>query len=686
MSFQTPSIFRNMWVVAGLFLMACESSGEGQPVCINDCPVQCGNGVQDGLETGVDCGGECSPCVVAASCSNGVQDGLETGVDCGGECSPCVVAASCSNGVKDGLETDVDCGGDCSPCVVAASCSNGVKDGAETDIDCGGSCPPCGPGAVCAVGSDCVAGVCADAVCVDPTCDDAVRNGFESDVDCGPGCEPCSEGQTCGFDPDCGSGACSEGVCVTCDDGVKNANETGVDCGGGLCDPCGEGGACEENTDCESAACEDNVCIGCSDGVQNGDEEDVDCGGASCEPCLTQACEDDSTCFHGLCIDGRCALPVPTKLAARGGHVCALVQKGRVRCWGDPSDSLGTLGQSALLRAVGTKDATGAVVQIEGMTHIFAGKKANCASGPDALYCWGAIAYEPPFGNYPSVSSVAAKIWGTYRPQGTQFSQAVSMGGATSMGIGGDHACAQLGDRVYCWGYNQYNQLGRDSTGPSVFTPSINTDVGLQGWATQVVAGDTHSCALRADGAVVCWGRNNEYQCGSTRSEEGDGYAYRTVLPQFVQPGQGASAVFAAGYASCALADGTVRCWGQRPFLAGTGAQQYKDIPFMFEGWSGVTHFALGEHRVSGGTFMCAKTENGVSCVGAATGSMGLNPTTPTAIAGLEGADVVDLVAGQDFACALLADGEVRCWGANDKGQLGDGTTESRAMAAPWVF
>ncbi len=92
----------------------------------------CDDGLRNGYEEGVDCGGSCVPCV---SCSNGLQDGDETGIDCGGSCGACV---SCSNGLQDGDETGVDCGGSCGACV---PCANGLQDGDETGVDCGGSCP-----------------------------------------------------------------------------------------------------------------------------------------------------------------------------------------------------------------------------------------------------------------------------------------------------------------------------------------------------------------------------------------------------------------------------------------------------------------------------------------------------------------------------------------------------------------
>ena len=105
-------------------------SGEGpQPTC--------DDGVQNGDETGIDCGGSCAAC---ATCDDGVQNGDETGIDCGGSCAPCV---SCNDGIQNGDETGIDCGGSCEAC---ATCDDGIQNGDETGIDCGGSCAPCETG------------------------------------------------------------------------------------------------------------------------------------------------------------------------------------------------------------------------------------------------------------------------------------------------------------------------------------------------------------------------------------------------------------------------------------------------------------------------------------------------------------------------------------------------------------
>jgi len=98
----------------------------------------CDDGIQNGDETGIDCGGSCAAC---ATCDDGIQNGDETGIDCGGSCVAC---ATCDDGILNGDETGIDCGGSCAAC---ATCDDGILNGDETGIDCGGpDCEPCQTG------------------------------------------------------------------------------------------------------------------------------------------------------------------------------------------------------------------------------------------------------------------------------------------------------------------------------------------------------------------------------------------------------------------------------------------------------------------------------------------------------------------------------------------------------------
>lgn len=61
------------------------------------CVFWCNDGIQNGDETGVDCGGSCNPCISGPTCNDGIQNGNETGVDCGGSCPPCPLPPNCTN-------------------------------------------------------------------------------------------------------------------------------------------------------------------------------------------------------------------------------------------------------------------------------------------------------------------------------------------------------------------------------------------------------------------------------------------------------------------------------------------------------------------------------------------------------------------------------------------------------------
>ncbi|MFO0760600.1 MAG: hypothetical protein U0359_29235 [Byssovorax sp.] len=149
---------------------------------------------------------------VAASCSDGVQNGAESDVDCGGGCVPCAAGKSCNN-QSDCDSFDCDIGAH--QCI-AASCSDGIKNQNETDADCGGTiCPACSAGKVCNVAADCASNVCSNGTCEVFTCNDGLMDGTESDVDCGGGaCAGCESGKICLVNMDCLSNHCKPGfVC-----------------------------------------------------------------------------------------------------------------------------------------------------------------------------------------------------------------------------------------------------------------------------------------------------------------------------------------------------------------------------------------------------------------------------------------------------------------------------------------
>jgi DUF971 family protein len=335
----------------------------------------CYDGMQNGDEEGVDCGGTCPNSCVASGCTNNNQ--CEDGEYCDTDTGQCEMS-SCENGVQDTLESDVDCGGsDCPPCgddaacgsdadcesgvcdpntnvCVPASCMDMVLNGDESDTDCGGSCPdPCPIGGECQNGDDCVDGVCEFNTCVQADCTDMVFNGDETDTDCGGSCVvDCVVGEMCLIGDDCVTGVCDPMTLLCagaiCTDMVLNGDETDVDCGGSCGATCEVGELCGGSGDCIEGVCEFGVCSmpDCGDGVENGDETDLDCGGscgATCQP--TEGCMVDGDCEQGVCdtMAGTCAFPACNDTVQNqdetdvdcGGAVCGATCDTDEVCFGD---------------------------------------------------------------------------------------------------------------------------------------------------------------------------------------------------------------------------------------------------------------------------------------------------------------------------------------------------------------
>ncbi len=197
----------------------------------------------------------------------------------------------------------------------------------------------------------------------------------------------------------------------------------------------------------------------------------------------------------------------------------------------------------------------------------------------------------------------------------------------TRLATGDSHSCAVVeGGSVLCWGLNRHGQLGNGRTATRCSPVSV---VGLGGPAAAVSAGFSHSCAVLKTGRIQCWGNAAGGRLGNRLLS-----GYR-VSPVNVEGITDAKAIVSGDAHTCAIiADGTVRCWGENFF----------------------------DQLGNGGT----------ESVGVAVPVVGLTGVT-------------SLATGATHTCALLgATGQVRCWGYNGRGQMGDGT-KSRHLVPGWA-
>lgn len=228
---------------------------------------------------------------------------------------------------------------------------------------------------------------------------------------------------------------------------------------------------------------------------------------------------------------------------------------------------------------------------------------------------------------------------------------AIASSGVVSASLGVYHSCALLAEgAVKCWGRNSVGQLG-DGTQLDRLAPTAVA--GLAG-VTQLACRAQHSCAVTDGGLAWCWGYNQGGRLG-------DGTTVDRASPTGVVGLDGGVAeVLPSGFHSCArLVSGRVRCWGNNTgnALGNADAGNSSAVPVEVPGLAGVTALSAG-HSV---TF--AFSDGGWTGWGDALAVAGV--TT-----GLRG-----VVAGHDHACGLTDAGVARCWGANQYGQLGDNTT-----------
>ena len=209
----------------------------------------------------------------------------------------------------------------------------------------------------------------------------------------------------------------------------------------------------------------------------------------------------------------------------------------------------------------------------------------------------------------------------------------------------------------------------------SASSPPLLRDV------VQVSAGGAHTCAVTSSGGVKCWGNNGGGQLGDgTRTD-------RSLPVDVVGLTHGVAEVAAGSEHTCArFADGRVRCWGLNfDGQLGNGSGAFGLVSTTPVDVIGLTAAAIAisagtEHTcalIAGGGAMCWGRNN--------RGQLGDGSTTDrfnaVAVTGMASGAASIVAAGsetQGFTCALTGGGAVRCWGANASGQLGDGGTAGR--------
>lgn len=299
-------------------------------------------------------------------------------------------------------------------------------------------------------------------------------------------------------------------------------------------------------------------------------------------------------------------------------------------------------------------DMTGAPVsfvataRLEELQQAATMERGACAVGEfGGLWCWGQLGWVGR--SQASVTTTPVRAEGAQRWR--------------SLSAGYNHACGlTTTDRVYCFGNNEMGQAGRPTTASLLFAPdSVLTALTFM----QVVAGGFHSCALTAQGAAYCWGRNAFGQLGT-------GTTTSSHVPQLVTGGHVFSSLTAGQMHTCGVRrDGVALCWGANRWEGvgttsggqlGDGTTTNRLVPTVVQGGHQFTHLAAGMTHTCGrlttGVIRCWG-ENQYRQLGITTAALFV--MTPTVVTNATG--LVDLQAGANATCGRTSTGTLLCWG-----------------------
>lgn len=495
----------------------------------------------------------------------------------------------------------------------------------------------------------------------------------------------CQNGQwvpttSCGAEENCSG---EPGECRPIASGCEDRTPGASFCDGDVVITCGADLVSRDESDCDGTCVEDGAtaqCVppGCPDGVVQPPEQcddGNDVGADGCSP----SCRGEAVQLSG------------------GRHTCALGANGMLKCWGvgcgiGLETYYGTDFTDTLADLPAVNVGTGVHV-----TAVTVGQEHTCALLDDkTVKCWGNNRYyQLGSGDHNSRGCETGSM-------GDNLKRVELGEPVLAVSAGNGHTCALLeSKRVKCWGYNSDGRLGIGDTrdrGGSPDDMGENLPYALPDNGYDVVAlsvGNYHACVLLEDDGVECWGSNSHGQLGLGDTEPRGG-SRESLINVRVALGTGryARAIAAGSMHTCALLDNyQVKCWGDNQYgQLGLGDTVPRHTPP-----SQTVNLGTGRQAralIAGDLHTCALLDDDtVKCWGdGRSGQLGQGDPDPRG----DGADMGDalppidfgtgrtakaLFTGDNYNCALLDDGSVKCWGDAFEGRLGLGNQVSRGNA-----
>lgn len=674
----------------------------------NDC-----DGAIDGSDTNcISCAtnAECNDnnicttdsCLPSGTCENlAVSDGTNCNDD-----NACTQSDSCQAGKCVGTDP-VNCTAldDCHTIGVCDTqtglCSNPNKTDGIT----------CNDGDACTQTDNCQAGVCVGVNPVVCTALDQCHLAGSCNSSTGICSNPlktngtsCSDGEGCTVSDSCQNGNCVPGANVDCsalDDQcntgicssisatsyncVKNQATNGTSCS--------DGDGCTENDSCQNGSCISGSAVDC-DGGNPCQVYTCLSTGPTTHNCNSTPLADNTSCSNSLfcdgaeiCLSGICSNQFsPCKIEESCNETTDSCEPTATSmlCIGDTHSCATT--SSGELKCFGRNDfgqigndsTTNQLTPLtvtglsSGVLSCTARYQNSCAvSATGQAYCWGWNDFGQLGDNSTNESHTPVSVTG--------------MTNAVQISVGPYHTCARKSDgTAWCWGSNNAGRLG-DGTTVTQTTPVQVKGVGGLGFLTGVTdisAGESHSCAVKGQ-KVYCWGLND-------RGQLGDGTNTLSTTPLLISGIPDVVQVSASYVNTCARTSaGALYCWGNNDYGVlgdGTTDDRHSPVQVLGPGGSGYLTNVIDiantrEHKcaaLSDGSAYCWGYNNHQQLGDGTT----TNSSYPVRVKGVGGvgflSDVKRISGGQFYSCAIRTNHTVWCWGINYYGNIGDGGTGTR--------